>query len=123
MREAETKECVALGLNTMRGVVQAEGDPNDLRTIDAKGFYSHDLMISNYGDPAVRTKFRHLTLTALYPSVITRGIDTQSISAVTVDGALYMTQISRQPMPTLVEDACAILLDACHMLPELRALA
>jgi hypothetical protein len=59
VREAETKECVALGLNTMRGVVQAEGDPNDLRTIDAKGFYSHDLMISNYGDPAVRTKFRH----------------------------------------------------------------
>ena len=96
----------------MREVVQREGDPDDLNTIDPKGFYNHDLMISNYGDPGVRTSFGYLTLTALYPSVITGDVNTQSISVLTVAGKLHITHISRQPFPSLVEDACAILQEA-----------
>ena len=113
MRASQTKESIALGLNAVREVVRRECDPNDLNTIDPKGFYNHDLMISNYGDPGVRTNFGHLTLKALYPSVITGGVDTQSISAVTVEGNLYITHTSRQPFPSLVEDACDILRDEC----------
>ena len=110
---SQTKEYAALGLLAVRQVVQRESDPDDLTTIDPKGFYNHDLLISNYGDPGVRTNFGHLTLKALYPSVITGDVETQSISALTVDGALHITYISRQPIPELVEHACAILLDAC----------
>jgi hypothetical protein len=120
MRAAHTKESIASGLNAVRGVVQAEGDPDDLTTIDTQGFYSHDLMVSNYGDTGVRTRFGDLTLRALYPSVITGSIDTQSISTVTVDGTLHMTHISRQPFPSLMDDACAILRDACNMSTELQ---
>jgi len=112
MRPSQTKEVTALGLNAVREVVQREGDPDDLSTIDAKGFYNHDLMISNYGDPGVRTRFGHLTLKALYPSVITGDLNTQSISVLTVAGKLHITHISRQPFLSLVEDACATLLDA-----------
>lgn len=112
MRLSQTKEITALGLNAVREVVQREGDPDDLNTIDAKGFFNHDLMISNYGHPGVRTSFGLLTLKALYPSVITGDINTQSISVLTVAGKLHITHISRQPFPSLVEDACAILLDA-----------
>ena len=115
MRASHTKESIALGLNAVRGVVQAEGDPDDLRTIDPDGFYNHDLMISNYGDTGVRTRFGDLTLKALYPSVITGNIDTQSISAVTLDGKLHITHISRQPFPSFLDDACAILLEACDL--------
>jgi hypothetical protein len=104
----------------VRQVVQSEGDPDDLTSIDPAGFYNHDLMISNYGDTGVRTTFGDLTLKALYPSVITGGINTQSISAVTADGRLYITHISRQPLPALVEDACAILLGACNPRTELQ---
>jgi len=53
-----------------------------------------------------------LTLKALYPSVITGDVNTQSISVLTVAGNLHITHISRQPLPSLVEDASAILLDA-----------
>ena len=112
MRASQTKDVTALGLNAVREVVQCEGDPDDLNTIDAKGLYNHDLMISNYGDPGVRTRFGHLTLKALYPSVITGDVNTQSISVLTVAGNLHITHISRQPLPSLVEDASAILLDA-----------
>jgi hypothetical protein len=70
-------------------------------------------MISNYGDPGVRTSSGHLTLEALYPSVITGNVDTQSISALTVDGTLHITHISRRPILSLVANACDILMDAC----------
>ena len=113
MRASQTKEFAALVFNAVRQVVQREGDPDDMNTIDTKGFYNHDLLISNYGDPGVRTNFGHLRLKALYPSVITGGIDTQTISVLTVDGKLHITHISRQPFPSLVQDAYAILMDAC----------
>jgi hypothetical protein len=112
---SQTKQHAALALSAVREVVRREDNPDDLKTIDVKGFYNHDLMISNYGDPRVRTNFGHLTLTALYPSVITGDVDTQSISALTVDGVLHITHISRRPIPALVEHACAILRDACLM--------
>ncbi|MBV9264569.1 MAG: hypothetical protein JO061_00225 [Acidobacteriaceae bacterium] len=120
MIASNKKEAIAVGLSAVRGVVAQEGDPDDLTSIDAAGFYNHDLMISNYGDPGVRTRFGDLNLKALYPSVITGGINTQSISAVTIDGKLYITHISRQPFPALVEDACAILLEACDMPAEVQ---
>jgi hypothetical protein len=113
MRALQTRESIALGLNAVREVVRREGDPDDLNTIDAKGFYNHDLMISNYGDPGVRTDFGQLRLKGLYPSVISGGIDTQTISVLTVEGALHITHISRRPCPSLVTDACTILLGAC----------
>jgi hypothetical protein len=121
MRSSQTKEVTALGLNAAREVVQHEGDPDDLNTIDGKGFYNHDLMISNYGDPGVRTSFGHLTLKALYPSVITGDVNTQSISVLTVAGKLHITQISRRPFPSLVEDACAILLEASGVTSAVKA--
>lgn len=113
MRLSQAREHAALAMNAVREVVQYESDPDNLNSIDPNGFYNHDLMISNYGDPGVRTNFGHLTLKALYPSVITGDIDTQSISAVTVDGALHITHISRGPFPSLVGDACDILQNAC----------
>jgi hypothetical protein len=120
MRVSQSKESIAFGLNAVRQVVAREGDPDDLMSIDPAGFYNHDLMISNYGDTGVRTKFGDLTVRALYPSVITGGINTQSISAATVGTRLYITHISRQPFPSLVEDACAILLEACRMRADLQ---
>ena len=74
--------------------------------------HAPSVLISNYGDPGVRTNFGRLTLKAFYPSVITVGIDTQSTYALTVDGALHITHISRRPFPALVADACAIVQDA-----------
>jgi hypothetical protein len=109
----QTKEFAALGWKAVRELMQGEGDPDDLNTVDPKGIFNHDLMISNYGDPGVRTRFGDLTLKSLYPSVITGDVNTQSISVLTLDGALHITHISRQPFPSLVEDACAILVDAC----------
>jgi hypothetical protein len=81
MRTLRTRESIASGLNAVREVVRREGDPDDVNTIDAKGFYNHDLMISNYGDPGVRTDFGHLSLQGLYPSIISGAIETQTISS------------------------------------------
>jgi hypothetical protein len=65
----------------------------------------------------VRTRFGRLTLRALYPSVLSGFGDTQSISMITVGGTLYISHASRQPIRSLVEDALAILRDACAVSP------
>jgi hypothetical protein len=116
MRDLQTKEAFTRGLSAVREVVQREGDPDDLSTIDPRGFYNHDLLISNYGDPGVRTDFGHLELKAVYPAVITGDIDTQSVSALTVNGALHMTHISRRPFPSFLEQTCSILCDASRVI-------
>lgn len=54
LRASQIKEVTALGPSAVHEVVQREGDPQDLSTIDAKAFYNHDLMISNYDDPGVQ---------------------------------------------------------------------
>jgi hypothetical protein len=113
MLPSQTKEVTAKSMKAVRDVLDREGDPDDPKTIDPEGFFKHDLMISNYGDPGVRTNFGRLTLRALYPSVVSGVGDTQTISMVTVDGTLYITHASRQPFRLLVEDALAILRDAC----------
>jgi hypothetical protein len=113
MLPSQTKEVTAKAMKAVREVLDREGDPDDTKTIDPEGFFKHDLMISNYGDPGVRTSFGRLRLGALYPSVVSGVGDTQTISMVTVDGTLYITHASRQPFRSLVEDALAILRDAC----------
>jgi len=120
LRLSQTKEFTALGVIAAREVVQREGDPDDLTTIDPKGLFNHELMISNYGDPGVRTNFGHLKLKSLYPSVITGDINTQSISVLTVSGTLHITHVSRQPFPSLVTDACEILRNACSVSSRTR---
>jgi len=113
MLPSQTKEVTAKALKAVREVLGREGDPDDVTTIDPERHFKHDLMISNYGDPGVRTSFGGLSLRALYPSVASGFGDTQAISMVTVDGTLYITHTSRQPLRSLVEDALAILRDAC----------
>jgi len=113
MLPSQTKEVMAKGVKVLRDVMALEGDPDDTKTIDPEGFFKHDLMVSNYGDPGVRTSFGRLRLRALYPSVVSGVGDTQTISMVTVGGTLYITHASRQPLRSLVADALAILRDAC----------
>lgn len=113
MREWQTPEAITRAMMAARGVVRCEGDPDDWKTIDPKGLYNHDLFIGNYGDPRVRTDFGGVTLKGLYPSVITGDIDTQSISALAMNGSLHITHVSRRPFPGFMEQACSILLNAC----------
>jgi hypothetical protein len=110
MRASQTREGVTQMVTVINGMVQHEGDPDDPTTI---GALPHDLMVSNYGNPGVRTNFGHLKLKSLYPSVLSGEGETQTISVLTVGGALHITLVSRQPFPSLVEDACDILHDAC----------
>jgi hypothetical protein len=123
MLPSQTKEVMAKGVKALRERVEREGDPDDTNTINPKGAFKHELMISNYGDPGVRTRFGRLTLRALYPSVLSGFGDTQSISMITVGGTLYISHASRQLLRSLVEDALAILRDACAVSPVTKGRA
>lgn len=122
LHASQSKEVAALGVQVVRNLVKRESNPDELSTFfDPGEAIYHDLMVSNYGDPGVRTDFGSLQLKALYPSVASGRVETQTISAVTVNGAMCITLISRHPLPSLVKDACAILRDACAAFsPEAR---
>jgi hypothetical protein len=115
LRFSATRESTTLGLNTLRKVMRYEGDPDNRNTIDPDKVFHHDLMVSNYGDLGIKTDFGDggLRLKSLYPSVCCGDVETQTISAITVDGSLYLTHISRHPLPSLMTDAFDILRDAC----------
>jgi hypothetical protein len=113
MHASQSKEAAKAGVQFVRDVVEQEGDPDDVSTINPKGLLLHDLMVSNYGDPGVRTDFGPLQLKTIYPSVHSGEVETQTVSVVTVGGTLYITNVSRHPFPTLTKDACNILRDAC----------
>lgn len=112
MNASQTREATIRGLNAIRQIVEREGDPDDLSTIDRRGLFDPDLMVGNYGDPGVRTALGELRLTALYPPVISGDVESQIISAITVAGTLHITHVSRHPFPSLMKDAWTILRDA-----------
>ena len=109
MLVALTREPVLQAFHMIREMVEQEGDPGDTSTMKNR----KQLMISNYGDRGVRTIFGDLTLKSLYPSVLSGDGETQTISAVTLNGALHITHISRQPFPSLMDDALSMVMEAC----------
>jgi hypothetical protein len=92
------------GVVATRAVVDRETDPYDLNTIDRDGFFDHDMMITNYGVGKVRSQYGHLKMVALYPSHFSGGVpQTQTISAITVNGTLHLNHVSRQPLPSFLD--------------------
>jgi len=92
------------GVIATRAVVGREADPYDPGTIDPDGFFNHDMMITNYGVGKVRSQYGHLKLTALYPSHFSGSTpQTQTLSAITVNGALHLNHASRQPLPSFLD--------------------
>jgi hypothetical protein len=83
------------------------------RSFDQR-LFNHHLMVSNYGAGEYRTDFGSLKLAALYPSHISGGTpSTQTISAITIAGALHVTHASRAPIPSFLKDSLALLLASC----------
>jgi hypothetical protein len=92
------------GVIATRAVVDRETDPYDLSTVDRDGFFNHDMMITNYGVGKVRSQYGHLELIALYPSHFSGSApQTQTLSAITVNGALHLNHASRQPLPSFLD--------------------
>jgi hypothetical protein len=114
MPGSRTIEAARGGTLAVREVVSHEPDPYDPATVDRRGFFNHHLMVSNYGAGEYRTDFGSLKLAALYPSHISGGTpDTQTISAITVAGALHVTHASRAPIPSFLKDSLTLLLASC----------
>ncbi len=73
----------------------------------------HDLKLSNYGDPKVRTEYGALRLRGLYPSHLSGGPSAQCVSAITIDGELCVCHAAREMLPSLLGDSLALLQEAC----------
>jgi len=73
----------------------------------------HELMVTNYGNAQVRTAFGPLKLIALSSGSASGDVDTQNVSAITVDGQMMMTLVSPAPFPSLLDDARTILAWTC----------
>ncbi|HEY3598432.1 MAG TPA: hypothetical protein VGL08_13085 [Paraburkholderia sp.] len=71
---------------------------------------AHTLMVSNYGRLAIRTKYGRLRLRWVTPAVMSGAPRTQTVSVATVDGLLCMTNVSIEPVPSLLGAARRLLL-------------
>ena len=110
MQTSYTLEAARRGALAVKQVVSAEADPYDPTTVDAGGFFDHDIMVSNYGDGALRTQYGRLRLTSLYPAHISGSRpDTQTLSAITMDGILHINHASRAPIAHLLDDVHNVL--------------
>jgi hypothetical protein len=112
MRSSQSLDAARTGMLRIRKMLEREWDPYDLSTFDPAG-PAHDLKISNYGDPKVRTDYGTLRLRALYPSHLSGQPGTQSVSAITIDGELCICHVAREILPSLLEDSLALLREAC----------
>ncbi len=113
MKKSFTLEYARNGARAVAEFSALEVDPWNVSTVDPQGFFDHDLMISNYGDCGVRTRYRDLELVSLFPAHISGGrADTQTLSAITVNGTLHLNQSSREPMMDLLDKLCERLLGA-----------
>jgi hypothetical protein len=81
-----------------------------------KGPWQHDLMVTNYGNAPLRTTFGPLTpLNALSSGSASGRVDTQKVSAITVDGRMMLTRVSPEPFPSLLAETRAVLARTCAL--------
>ena len=108
----QTWESAAQFLGYLAGGVAEEHNAGDLFTATLGGPLMHELRVSNYAGYNVRTEYGDLKLKNLFTGCDSLVPSVQSISISTVNGQLGMTLVSREPFPTLLEDAREILLHA-----------
>jgi hypothetical protein len=114
MPGSRTIDAARGGTLAVREVVSQEPDPYDPATVDPRGFFNHNLMVSNYGAGAYRIAFGSLKLAALYPCHISGGTpSTQTISAITIAGSLHVSHASRAPIEAFLKDSLGLLVSSC----------
>lgn len=83
-----------------------------------RGLFRKDLTLTNLGRNPIPTDYGRLRIVALSGAVHSGGPGAQTISAVTLHDELTLTQISRQPVPLLLEEGREILARACSRRPH-----
>jgi hypothetical protein len=104
-----TKEGVLETLDKLKAAVAEEHTARAFLEGVRGTSFAHDLLLTNYAGYRVRTDDGTLRLTSLFTGSPSLG---QKVSVVTVNGRLGMTLVSRQPFPSLLEDAREILFQA-----------
>lgn len=107
LQQSRTKDAAIFGVRLCREVVADEMDPGDTENIDPKGIHRHDLMVVNYGDVGMNMDFGSVRVTSLFSEMISGVTETQSVSALTHNGALHVSLVSRNPIPQLLDSALA----------------
>jgi hypothetical protein len=102
-----TEQGVVDAMNELKKAVAEEQTARKFLAAASEASYAHDLMVTNYAGYKVRTEYGRLRVTSLFTGSASSG---QKVSVITVNGRLGMTLVSRQPFPTLLEDAREILL-------------
>jgi hypothetical protein len=110
LAKSRKREAVLADVLRLRKLMEVEHDPAGFRRTSAM---QHELMVTNYGNAQVRTAFGPLKLIALSSGSASGDVDTQKISAITVDGQMMMTLVSPTPFPSLLDDARTILAWTC----------
>jgi hypothetical protein len=113
LAKSRTREAVLAGMLRLRQLMEIEHDPAGFLALQRKSPMQHDLMVTNYGNARVRTAFGPLKLNALSSGSASGDVDTQKISAITVDGQMMMTHLSPAPFPSLLDDTRAVLARMC----------
>jgi hypothetical protein len=113
LANSRTREAVLAGVLGLRQLMDVEYEPATFSALRRNGAFQHDLFVTNYGNVQLRSVFGRLKLNALSSGSASGNIDTQKISAITLDGRMMMTHVSPAPFPSLLDDARSILTLAC----------
>ncbi len=111
LKEARTLDGAAQLLETSDRLTEQEQTPAQFMNKLRSGSGMWELMVTNNGSQ-FQARYGHLRATALVTGVASGAPSVQTVSAVTLDGALGMAHISRQPMGGLLAEADDILAGA-----------
>jgi hypothetical protein len=89
-------------------MISARADPD--RLVIGSRQHAPTLRINNYGRQAIESQYGHLRVKWVTPAEMHGAPHTQSISVATVDGLLCMTNVSAEPVPSLLGNARRLLL-------------
>jgi hypothetical protein len=98
----------ALSLAPIREMMSVEQDPDNLVAFSRQ--HAHTLMVTNYGRLKIPTYYGRLQLQSISPFVNSGAPHTQTVSVATLSGLLCMTNVSVEPVASLLENARNLLI-------------
>ena len=110
MQGVHSVEAARAGIGALNAVFSHEMDPYRPETIDPKGFFAYDLMVSNLGVVEPLRSNTTVVLKELYQCAVSpENDDAQVVSCITYEDRACFLHVSRRPIPGLLDAALKLL--------------
>lgn len=114
LAEVKKREIIVAGIRLMHENLFRDVSPNELAQALRNRIDGRDMIITNLGKLPYEPDFGRLKITSMWGPIVLSGIkNEQTIGAVTVNGSLCLSLVSRNPLARLLDKMAIELADAC----------